>query len=535
MNAPITAVEQPEYLKQALAMAARGARVIFYPSAQKRCTVSQWQDLATTDATAIIAMAEANPNWTNYACVAKAVPDGLIEFDDDGGVRAEYEKIYGRFPVTLKVRSWGGKYHYYFKHTANSIAYQQRISKAYISEKNLDGVKGELWSLRMNNSYCVGPGSVVTEDGKTGGYSVAYDAEVVEIPDTLLRFCRERYEAGVMRERETPTRVPMSVADGTSSGNVRNNDNSDVAAEPVNDAAPPPCGKEPKTKKDWQRELNSEEAIDDGERNNKLTSIGGYLRRVMKFDQTMINGVLQDINARRCVPPLSSGDVATIAKSVASYKNGEDLKTVDVKQTKMEDVRGLVHLLLYTPPKERAVSGWDIPENPEEAANYASEVVYNHLRTRGTFYFAETVGYILLAGQEDKPITVSEDDAEFALMLSEYGVLPGQDKQYKVGKYIWMKVKTSGQEAHVCYSSHYNSKTKSFYFAEQPGKLIRVSADHVGRVPNGTDGELFFFDKRNTESLHVDLEALPTIKYSLLADSDSLLTKFLIQRPRVRG
>ncbi len=505
MNPTLTALG---YLEQALAMAARGARIVFYPSVSKACTLSKWQELATTDAEAITAMAEANPSWTNYACVAKAVEDGLIIFDDDSGIRGEYEKIYGPFPMTLKVRSFSGKFHYYFRHSARSIAYQQALGKAYIGEKKPDGEKGELWSLRMHNSYCVGPGSVVTENGKTGEYAVAYDAEVSEITDTVLQFCRERYEAAEKREREA---APATTVQAT-------------RAEALSSAGT----KEPKTKKDWQREINSDEPIGDGERNVRLTSIGGYLRRVMKFEETMINATLQDINSRRCVPALPSKDVSTIAHSVASYKNGEDRKTVQVEKEDVNDIKGLVRLLLYTEKKERAASGLDIPENGEEAANFASQVIYDHLQTRGKFFYADNVGYILLDGQEDKPVCVSEDDAQFCQMLSDYGVNPGQDKQYKVGKFIWMKVKTMGQVATKCFSSHYNAETKCFYFAEQPGKLIRASAERIDRVPNGTDGELFFYDDK-AEPLTIDLESLPKFRYSLLAGPDSLLTKYLFQ------
>ena len=215
-------------------------------------------------------------------------------------------------------------------------------------------------------------------------------------------------------------------------------------------------------------------------------------------------------NERRCDPKLGADEIASIAKSAAKYDNGENREAVDTSEMSMEGVRKLVQLLLYTKPIERVMSGLDVPENAEQAANFASQVIYDHLKTRGKFYFADSVGYILLEGREDKPVPVSDEDAHFAQMLSDYGVNPGQDKQYKVGQFIWMKVKTTGEKATVCFSSHYNPQTKCFYFAEQAGFLIRVSAEKIDRVPNGTDGELFIFDEQ-TKPFSVTLQNCPRL------------------------
>ena len=133
------------------------------------------------------------------------------------------------------------------------------------------------------------------------------------------------------------------------------------------------------------------------------------------------------------------------------------------------------------------------PKAKKEAANFASQFVYEHLKTRGTFYFADNTGYLMLKGQEEKPIHVSSEDPHFIEMLEEYGILPGQTEFIKIGKYITAKVAVNGVHAALRYSSHYNQKTGCFYFVEKDGMLIRGDGEKLERVLNGTDGELFVF------------------------------------------
>lgn len=56
-----------------------------------------------------------------------------------------------------------------------------------------------------------------------------------------------------------------------------------------------------------------------GERNQRLTSIGGYLRRA-GFSERSIAATLREVNDERCKPPLGSREVAQIAWSVSRYE-----------------------------------------------------------------------------------------------------------------------------------------------------------------------------------------------------------------------
>jgi hypothetical protein len=55
-----------------------------------------------------------------------------------------------------------------------------------------------------------------------------------------------------------------------------------------------------------------------GERNQKLTSLAGTMRR-RGMPETAIQAALLEVNAIQCVEPLSEGEVADIAKSIAAY------------------------------------------------------------------------------------------------------------------------------------------------------------------------------------------------------------------------
>jgi hypothetical protein len=170
---------------------------------------------------------------------------------------------------TLKGGSFSGGHHYTFEHSEASLAFQKKIGKAYISES---GPNGEIWSLRMHNAYVLGPGSSVTKDGVTGEYKILWDAPIVKIPDTLLQFLIERYNA---QESKKST----------------SKDNSGPVSE--------------------------------GGRNKYLTSRAGKLRQDgLEYEEIL--AVLTRINSEMCQPLLPDSEVETISRSVSRYEIGND-------------------------------------------------------------------------------------------------------------------------------------------------------------------------------------------------------------------
>ncbi|MFC1902602.1 phage/plasmid primase, P4 family [Chloroflexota bacterium] len=77
--------------------------------------------------------------------------------------------------------------------------------------------------------------------------------------------------------------------------------------------------------------LSHSELIPEGERNSRLTSIAGSMRR-QGMSQESIEAALQDVNKRQCSPPLPDDEVTRIAQSVTRYAPELSLKrSVKVK------------------------------------------------------------------------------------------------------------------------------------------------------------------------------------------------------------
>jgi hypothetical protein len=217
-----------------------------------------WETLATTDQTKIT---EWDQDYVdaNGACVAYARPDGtwFLEIDKEG-FAAEIEKQSGqKIPTTFMVRSSPGRGHYYFKQTAASIAMG--------NAQGVDNGGKESWSARVDNRYVVAPGSYHPTSGRK--YEILRDAEIVPAPDWLVQWC-------------------------------------------VTNAKPEKTG---------YAELDSQDLIVEGGRNNALTSILGKARQVLKMDREQLFAFGLDINQKRCRPPMSDSEVRTIANSVAGY------------------------------------------------------------------------------------------------------------------------------------------------------------------------------------------------------------------------
>jgi hypothetical protein len=75
--------------------------------------------------------------------------------------------------------------------------------------------------------------------------------------------------------------------------------------------------------------LDSAEVVPERVRNDFLTRQAGRLRHI-GCDQIEIEAALMAINASRCVPPLPSDEVRTIAASVSRYAKGEERKEPEV-------------------------------------------------------------------------------------------------------------------------------------------------------------------------------------------------------------
>lgn len=159
----------------ALPLIARGISVIPVLPGEKRCLLKNWPGHATLLKSMVEFWDLENPNY-NVGCVGKLNGIAIIDCDVKGlALRIEKESG-NKFPETLVVRSAGkGCLHIYFKQTDHSRALGNRTAPSP------EG--GEWFSLRGDDEYVVGPGSVLKETGKT--YDVVHDYPIADFPDWL--------------------------------------------------------------------------------------------------------------------------------------------------------------------------------------------------------------------------------------------------------------------------------------------------------------------------------------------------------------
>ena len=170
-----------------------------------------------------------------------------------------------------------------------------------------------------------------------------------------------------------------------------------------------------------------------------------------------------------------------------------------------EQVQKLIGALLYSSAKDRAAEG--LPGTRDGAIKLAGEAVCLNIKCRGSLYNCDGVGYILLRGQEAKPIRISPTDARFADLLIGYGIGTGTEAERRIGKFLGIRTIQDSRKTSIRHYFYYDQTTEAAYMCEQRGQLLRVTRDGIERVPNGTDGQLFEFNDEY-QDFTVDLENL---------------------------
>ncbi len=171
----------------------------------------------------------------------------------------------------------------------------------------------------------------------------------------------------------------------------------------------------------------------------------------------------------------------------------------------LDQVQKLMTALLYSNVKDRIALG--LPASKDECMKLAGEAICKNIKGRGALYNCDGVGYILLCGQEAKPIRISPTDARFADLLLKYGIGAGMEAERRIGKFLGVRANLDGRKTSIRHYFYYDQATEAAYICEQLGQLLRVTKDGIERVPNGTGGQLFEFDDEYQE-YRVDLENL---------------------------
>ena len=133
----------------------------------------------------------------------------------------------------------------------------------------------------------------------------------------------------------------------------------------------------------------------------------------------------------------------------------------------LEQVQKLIGALLFRSAKDRAAEG--LPATRDEAIKLAGDPIYANIRCRGTLFNCDGVGYILLTGQEAKPIHISPTDARFADLLMEYGIGTGMEAEKRIGKFLGIRAIRDVRKTSIRHFFYYDPAAETAYMCEQLG------------------------------------------------------------------
>lgn len=156
----------------ALPLARRGIYVVPVEPHSKRCRLKNWPELATVDP-AVITSWDAEMPAANVGCVAKLVSQAMLDCDTPSLVERIERETGQKMPPTFTALSAGKRCpHLYFSQTDRSRALDNRK------------VPGQ-YDLKVNDSYVVGPGSVLATPEGPRSYDKVLDLPFAPFPDWL--------------------------------------------------------------------------------------------------------------------------------------------------------------------------------------------------------------------------------------------------------------------------------------------------------------------------------------------------------------
>lgn len=187
-------------------LADRGVPTIPLRPRTKIAFLDEWESKATISPDQIEAWDTDYPG-ANAACVAVAKPDGFwfFEVDQPEVIQRIQTETGQKMPRTFRVRSSPGRGHFYFKHSAASLA-AGNIAQGYV--KNTD------WSMRADRQYVVAPGSLHPKTGLP--YEIVSTAPIIEAPDWLVAWCvSQKMEPKATVASADGDKIPRGAHDST--------------------------------------------------------------------------------------------------------------------------------------------------------------------------------------------------------------------------------------------------------------------------------------------------------------------------------
>ena len=125
-----------------------------------------------------------------------------------------------------------------------------------------------------------------------------------------------------------------------------------------------------------------------------------------------------------------------------------------------------------------------LPATRDEAIKLAGDAICANIKCRGTLYNCDGVGYILLKGQEAKPIRISPDDARFSDLLMRVRHWNRNGGRKKNRKVPWCSGH-SGWQTKLRFDTSFTiiRATQTAYMCEQVGQLLRVTKERNRKGP----------------------------------------------------
>jgi hypothetical protein len=203
--------------------------------------------------------------------------------------------------------------------------------------------------------------------------------------------------------------------------------------------------------------------------------------------------------------------------------SGELAMTQSKTETPVDVVR-LVSSLLFLSPRQR--TALNLPTNREEALNMVDRAVYGDLQNRGRFYNVGGLGYFIEAGREDSPIKISQTDPVCQNLLEGFGLHAGRTAKDGVGKFLGVRSFMDGEHVSQHISFHFDPKTRTAYYAEGLGTLLKVTKDGVTRIKNGENGVLFIYPENYEPWTFVTVSG---IEHSLIPAEGSKLYEAVLK------
>lgn len=252
----------------------------------------------------------------------------VVDIDDAEGFTkwTQERDIKDPLPDTFAVKSGGKYYHYYYRYPKTEIEYRK---------KNVKGI----FDVLAIGAQAVAPGSIHPQTQNV--YTIANQHEFAEPPQWLLNLSINGDTMHPKVVKETSDKIPHSIETFVK--------------------AP------------------SEDPILQGERNSRLTSLAGVMRR-KGMSQQGIEAALLKENTIRCQPPLDESEIHSISASICRYKPKYDQNKFPLTEVGNAErlVASFEHDILYCQQQKKWFiwnEGIWVHDNKGKLATFAKTVL----------------------------------------------------------------------------------------------------------------------------------------------------------------